>query len=52
MTLQSEKRFKGQFLCFFFKKTRQKSASLELFFGLLAFVVGKLWPKHNNDLIS
>jgi len=34
---------KGQFFVYF-KKAGRKSACLDLLIGLLAFVVGKLWP--------
>jgi len=33
------------FVCFFYKESRQKSASLETLIGFLAFMIYKLWKK-------
>jgi len=47
-----EKNLKRQFLCFSLKKTKQKFSCLEALIGILALVVGKLWPRNDiNNLL-
>jgi len=51
-SLRPEKNLKRQFLCYSLKKPKQKSSCLEALIGILALVVGKLWPRNDiNNLL-